>query len=105
MLGLYVVPGVPNTTLKTQETDQSYGPFKTAYRKNIRMLSQSRYELGLPMHVTDLPLLVFGGDDPKSITTLDEEAFDTSFLVARNLDAWEKCGAVPLQYPNSQVQL
>jgi len=26
--GLYAMPGLPNSTGKTQETDQSYGPFK-----------------------------------------------------------------------------
>jgi hypothetical protein len=26
--GLYLIPGVPNTTAKTQETDQNYGLYK-----------------------------------------------------------------------------
>ena len=39
--GLYMVPGVPNTTGVTQETDQNYGPFKSGYRSNIRQLSQA----------------------------------------------------------------
>jgi hypothetical protein len=38
--GCYVVPGVPNTTAKTQETDQNYGLFKSVYRTNLRKLSQ-----------------------------------------------------------------
>jgi hypothetical protein len=59
--GLYLVPGVPNTTSVTQETDQNYGPFKGTYRGNIRTLSQARFDSGKVLHVTDLPLLVFGG--------------------------------------------
>jgi hypothetical protein len=33
-LGFIIYPGVPNTTAVTQETDQSYGPFKTQFQKN-----------------------------------------------------------------------
>ena len=39
--GLYLIPGVPNTTGQTQETDQNYGPFKSLFRANIRALSQA----------------------------------------------------------------
>ena len=60
-LGLHVVPGVPNATGKTQETDQNYGPFKSIFRTNIRKLSQARFEAGKTLHTSDLTLLVFGG--------------------------------------------
>jgi len=56
--GLCLVPGVPNATGKTQETDQNYGPFKGTFRANIRTLSQARFDNGLPIRVTDIPLLV-----------------------------------------------
>jgi hypothetical protein len=42
--GFYLSPSVPNTTHVTQETDQSYGPFKSGFRKNLRCLSD--YRLG-----------------------------------------------------------
>ena len=35
-LGFIVCPGVPNTIAITQETDQSYGPFKTQFQKNLK---------------------------------------------------------------------
>lgn len=38
--GLYLVPGVPNTTHRTQETDQNYGIYKLSFRDNLRVLSQ-----------------------------------------------------------------
>ncbi|KAL7481398.1 LOW QUALITY PROTEIN: hypothetical protein ACHAW6_007078 [Cyclotella cf. meneghiniana] len=41
-LGFIIYPGVPNTTAVTQETDQSYGPFKTLFQKNLKILSDSR---------------------------------------------------------------
>jgi hypothetical protein len=93
--GLYIVPGVPNTTSQTQETDQSYGPFKSNFRGNIRMLSQARFDKGLTLKVVDLPLLVFGGTCSETKVVLDD-AFGDSFSVARNLACWKKCGAVPL---------
>jgi len=38
----YLVPGMPNTTSVTQETDQNYEPFKGGYQVNIRRLSHAR---------------------------------------------------------------
>ena len=64
--GLYLVPGVPNTTSKTQETNQSYGPFKSGYRSKIWKLSQAHFEPSLSLKVTDLPLLVFDGKCEKT---------------------------------------
>jgi len=93
--GLYLVPGVPNTTGKTQETDQNYGPFKGSFRANIRTLSQARFDNGLPIRVTDIPLLVFGGKCLSTNVMLDD-AFSQAFSVEANLGCWRKCGAVPL---------
>jgi hypothetical protein len=42
--GVYLVPGVPNTTGKTQETDQNYGSYKTVFRDNLRVLTQARHD-------------------------------------------------------------
>ena len=32
MMGVYLYPGVPNTTSVSQETDRNYGVFKSIYR-------------------------------------------------------------------------
>lgn len=93
--GLYLVPGVPNTTSQTQETDQNYGPFKGKYRGNIRTLSQARFDQKMVLRVTDLPLLVFGGSCPSTGVEL-EDAFSCAFGLQSNLSCWRKCGAVPL---------
>jgi hypothetical protein len=88
LLGLYLVPGVPNTTSVTQETDENYGPFKGSFQSNIRLLTQSRFDKGLHLSVTDLPLLVFGGKCASTgIELFSREA---------NIAVWRKCGAVPL---------
>ncbi len=34
-LGIYLYPGVPNTTAVTQETDRGYGKFKSGTRQNL----------------------------------------------------------------------
>jgi hypothetical protein len=95
LLGLYLIPGVPNTTHKTQETDQNYGIYKSSFRENLRNLSQRRFEAGLTLKVADLALLVFGGKCPSTGIDL-RDAFSAAFSIERNLWCWKKCGAVPL---------
>ena len=65
-LEFIVYPGIRNATAVTQETDQSYGPFKTQFLKNLKQLSDARIMADLS---TSLPpwligLTVFGGMDP-----------------------------------------
>ena len=42
-LGVYFMSGVPNTTHLSQETDQSYGLFKSIFRSNLEVLCQARF--------------------------------------------------------------
>lgn len=95
LLGLYLVPGVPNTTHVTQETDQNYGLYKSVVRGNLRELSQARFDNKETMHTTDLPLVVFGGHCALTGVVL-RDAFSEAFSIQRNLSCWRKCGAVPL---------
>jgi hypothetical protein len=94
-MGLLLVPGVPNSTHVTQETDQNYGPLKTGFRINIDKLTAARLKKGLTIKVTDLLLVVFGGVDELTGCEL-KKAFDEAFEEERNLEIWEKLGAVPL---------
>jgi hypothetical protein len=96
--GFIIYPSVPNTTAVTQETDQSYGPFKSKFAQNLRALSDARINGDFP---TSLPpwmvgLLVFGGTDPVSQFVVSESAFEFGFSRDKNLNAWSKCGAAPL---------
>jgi len=93
--GFYLVPGVSNTTAKTQETDQNYGPFKISFRGNIRVLAAARHQQKKQMLLKDLALLVFGGTDSITGVVL-EDSFNKAFLQSGCLSAWNKCGAVPL---------
>ena len=93
--GFYMIPGVPNTTHVTQETDQNYGFYKSIFRDNLRILSQARFDKGLTLIVADLPLMIFGGRCQKSGVCL-RDAFSEAFAIERNLSCWKKCGSVPL---------
>jgi hypothetical protein len=93
--GCYLVPGVPNTTAVTQETDQNYGPFKDKFRANIRKLTHGRFDKKMGLVVTDIPFLVFGGTCAKCGAVL-ENAFQEAFDHDSNLNVWKVCGAVPL---------
>ena len=95
LLGAYLVPGVPNTTGKTQETDQNYGVYKSSFRQNLRVLSQSRFDANMTLQVADLPLLVFGGKCRRTGVVL-RDSFTDAFSMEQNLDCWQKCGAAPL---------
>ncbi len=82
----------------TQETDQSYGPFKTQFQKNLKILSDSRL---IGNHTTSLlpwmvGLVVFGGTDPISGVVVPCSAFDIAFSKEQNCAVWKKCGAAPL---------
>jgi hypothetical protein len=92
--GFYLSPGVPNTTHVTQETDQSYGPFKSGFRSNLRMLSDNRLGKGETLKISDLPLLVFGGPVDDELTLIP--VFDRTFCKKNNKSAWEAVGACPL---------
>ncbi|KAL3760365.1 LOW QUALITY PROTEIN: hypothetical protein ACHAWU_000340 [Discostella pseudostelligera] len=93
--GFILFPGVPNTAAVTQEMDQNYGPFKTAFRDNLHRVVDERFRLGLS---TSMPpwlcgLFVFGGTDPLSKCVLTESLCKRHLI---SMHAWEDVGAAPL---------
>ena len=90
--GFYVTPCVPNTTHVTQETDQSYGLFKTNYRKNLESITEYRFTRGLTLKTTDLGLLVFGGqvDDSLELVNAFEIAFSKENICTHG-NLWVRC--------------
>ena len=96
-LGVYLHPCVPNTTAVTQETDRTYGKFKTQFRKNLELLVDKCVEKEMSVKVPQykLCLLVFGGEDPDTKLVLPS-AFDKGFGRNECLSAWAKVGAAPL---------
>ena len=103
-LGFYLYPGVPNTTHVTQETDQSYGLFKSIVRKNLEQITADRLSakkkpetknvtLNFPPSL--IGLLVFGGVDEATGVSGYEDAFAAAFAEEKNREAWAKVGAAP----------
>ena len=85
-LRLIIYPGVPNTTAVTQETDHSYGPFKTQFQKNLKILSDSTL---IGYYTTSLPpwmvgLVVFGGTNTVSGVVIPCSAFEMGFSKEQN---------------------
>ena len=114
-LGVYLFPGVQNTTHVTQETDQNYGEFKSLLRKHIQQLLN---ELYAKYREKLQEQQIAGSNAPLAAPTLnrshygvllsgrdaDEEhgvaeippVFHLSFSKEKNLRSWAACGAVPL---------
>ncbi len=95
--GFLLFPGVPNTTAVTQETDQSYGPFQSAFRTNLQLLIGERIRKEKPMSLSPwiVGLVVFGGCNPET-ELIVRSAFQEGFSHVQNIRAWENVCAVPL---------
>jgi hypothetical protein len=113
-LGVYLFPGVQNTTQITQETDQNYGEFKSLLRKHIQQLMNEMYfkyhqqlieKQNTGVNVPSAPpclnrshygLLLSGrhADEENGVTEIPP-IFHHSFSKEKNLRSWAACGAVP----------
>ena len=93
VLGVYCAPSVPNTTHVPQEIDQNYGLHKSIFCDNIHVLAQQRFQENDVLRITDLPLIVFGGEE-EGLTLHD--AFSDAFSIKANLQCWAKVGTVLL---------
>jgi hypothetical protein len=91
--GFYLLPGLPNSTHVTQETDQNYGLFKHVLRKNLEKLTREMAAKRQRLQIPDMVWLVFGGT--KDGITLDN-AFEAAFNREHNKKCWKKVGTVPL---------
>ena len=97
MMGVYLYPGVPNTTSVSQETDRNYGVFKSIYRENIEMFAYNRERCNMSTtpNMAIVGLFIFGGPDSKTRCNY-KNAFEAAFSKEKCLEAWEKVGAAPL---------
>ena len=96
-LGVYLYPCVPNTSAGTQETDRTYGLFKSKYRTNLADLIDECVNQGKSVSMPQYKhgLLVFGGVDPDTGLKLPS-AFEIRFSRKNCIDSWTKIGATPL---------
>ena len=93
----FIYSYVPNTTTVTQDTEQSYGPFKTQFIENINTLSDDRiiHNDSTTIKQWMVGIIVFGGIYPESKVELKKSAFEKELSQERNLASWESCGAAP----------
>jgi hypothetical protein len=77
---------VPNTTAVTQETNQSYGPFKSKFAQILKAVSDAQINGDFPRSLPPwiVGLLVFGGTDPVSQFVVSESAFEFGFSWGEN---------------------
>jgi len=96
--GFYLYPCVPNTTAITQETDQSFGLFKSVFRKSLKKLTDDRLARGLNVSFKPsiVGVLVFGGIDHDTEISDYEDAYAIAFSAEKNAIAWAAVGAAPL---------
>ena len=94
--GFLFFPGVPNTTAVTQEKDQNYGPFQSAFRLNLHVIIDARIENNKSASLAPwmVGLIVFGGEDPDTGAII-RSALQEGFNPNQCRRAWEECGAVP----------
>jgi hypothetical protein len=95
-LGVYLYPCVPNTTAVTQETDRTYGMFKSKCRQNLELLVDECVKQDKSVSIPQYKhgLLVFAGVDGDTKLVLNS-AFELGFSRQRCLDSWENIGAAP----------
>ena len=96
--GIYIYPGVPNTSEVTQEMDQLFAYFKSLMERNRRRIVQEKGSRNLGQAtLLDLPNMIFGGtyvlEDGHSIELAN--AFEKGFSADHLRAAREKCGYCP----------
>ena len=88
-IGIYLYPCIRNTIAVTQETDRTYGKFKSQFRKNLELLVDEcvNKEMSVKVPQYKLCLLVFGGEDPNTKLVLSL-AFESGFGREECLKSW-----------------
>lgn len=96
--GFILFPGVPNATAVHQETDQNYGPFKTAYVQSLQEVIDERVHQKKPSCIPPwmVGMVVFGGRDSETGLVVKRNAFEDGFSRDKCQRAWAKVGAVPV---------
>ena len=66
--GLYIFPGLPNTTSVQQETDRNYGPFKGVICQNLDAIASRCFANKVPISLSasTIGLIAYGGIFPQT---------------------------------------
>ena len=96
--GVYIWPGLPNSSEGTQEMDALFAFFKSLMENNRRTIYQAKQKAGYGgVSMLDLPFILFGGNyDAGDGTFIDlPNAFEIAFDAPHLKAAREKCGYCP----------
>ena len=98
MWNLLIYPSISNTTAVTKDTDQSFGCFKTCFRKDIDKVTSDRLaaEKSVLFNASIIGLLVFGSMDKVTNMECYKNALAAAFLPLKNRAAQAALGAAPL---------
>jgi hypothetical protein len=79
-----------------QETDISYGPFKSIVRTNLKNIALTcfRKRINVPLKASTFGLICYGGVCPDLGVVL-ENALQAAFNTASNLHSWREVNAIP----------
>ncbi len=95
--GIYVFPGVPNTTSITQEMDCKCGLFKTKFCVHLSECCSDCLLFGRQFNYAPwmVGMFLFGGTDPETGVDTYVDAFASAFTKETCLAAWEAVGTAP----------
>jgi hypothetical protein len=81
--GVYIYPGLSNSTSMQQEMDINYGPFKGVVWRNLAKIALTRYAKGISMSLgtSTFGLIIYSGVCPDSRIMLE--------------NTWSEVGIVP----------
>ncbi len=94
--GVYLFPGLPNTTSVQQKRDINYGPFKSVVCSNLKKIATACFSAQKLMKwgLSTFGLIVYGSVCP-ILNVVCKNAVDSAFNVKSNLHLWAVVGAVP----------
>ena len=94
--GVYLHPGVANTTSVSQEADCAYGTMKNGFRQNITGVFDQRTEdkKSTSLSPSMVGLFLFGRMDPETKYVVQRNVYEDAFHRDANLCTWHKVGAV-----------
>ena len=87
--------GVPNTTAVSQETDISFGYFKSLFQENLRQMTKDALEQGgqVSLNIAAIKDLVCGIQGDR--TSQYKASYPLAFCPERNRAAWAAVDAAP----------
>ena len=94
--GIYIFPGLSNSTSMQQKTDRNYSPFKGLIRRNLDAITSQCFanKVLISLSASTIGLIVFSELCPQT-GVVCKDAVAEAFSVESSLASWTAVGAVP----------